>query len=339
MRKFLTLLVLVSSFGIAFAQNTQYRMFVHQGGSYSAEAITTDIQQMNLDEDDNIEIHTVAGTLTFTVSSIDSITFHSVEEGMLPGVFSVSANRTIRFSKGNMQYHAAQNKWRFAENQYDYVGEKNSNISSYYNGWIDLFGWGTSGWNNGGQYYQPWDYSAESVDSKLFGPYGEFNLTGDYAYCDWAYYNQITNGGVLTDRWRTLLNEEWAYLYEGRANAYSLRSQAKVCDVNGYILLPDNWSTPAGCSFTPNSGSFNTNTYDESKWADMEAAGAVFLPAAGGRAAQILDEIGTGGHYWSASYYNINMAYSFYFDSSMAMPSYFYSLRYLGFSVRPVVDL
>ena len=57
--------------------------------------------------------------------------------------FSVSSSKKIAFSLGNLQYNASTNKWRFAENQYDYIGEDNIHISDTYAGWIDLFGWGT----------------------------------------------------------------------------------------------------------------------------------------------------------------------------------------------------
>ena len=47
-------------------------------------------------------------------------------DGALRGVFSVSENRLVKFSQGNLQYKATTETWRFADNQYDYVG-----------GWID----------------------------------------------------------------------------------------------------------------------------------------------------------------------------------------------------------
>ena len=78
-----------------------------------------------------------------------------VPDGVLPGLFSVSATRQVRFSQGNLQYQASTNTWRFAEHQYDYVGTQtadrygnyggnvsgsdNRSISSTYSGWIDLF--------------------------------------------------------------------------------------------------------------------------------------------------------------------------------------------------------
>ena len=52
----------------------------------------------------------------------------SEEEGVLPGFFSVSETKKIRFSKGNLQYQASTDTWRFAENQWDFEGLKNENI-------------------------------------------------------------------------------------------------------------------------------------------------------------------------------------------------------------------
>jgi len=337
MRKLFTFLLLMATFCVAFAQ-TQYRMFVHEGSGYSADAMTTEIQQMVVNQN-KIDIQTLNGTYSVQINYIDSITFHDVEEGMLPGEFSVSPSKKVCFSKGNLQFNAVKNQWRFADKQYIYMDYSNRWIDEYYDGWIDLFGWGTSGWKNGGEYYHPWDHTNDNTFAKLFGPYGEYNLTGDYAYCDWGLYNCVTNGAVMTDRWRTLLNEEWVYIFEGRANAYNLRGNANVCGSNGFILLPDNWSAPSGINFTPNASNYTTNVYNENQWDTMEAAGAVFLPAGGARSDVEMVDLGEIGFYWSTSYYNINMAYSFYFDSSMANPSYFYSFRHFGFAVRPVIDL
>ena len=61
--------------------------------------------------------------------------------------FSVSESNKILFSSGNLQYNPSSNSWRFAENQYDFIGDDNQNISPNYTGWLDLFGWATSGYN------------------------------------------------------------------------------------------------------------------------------------------------------------------------------------------------
>ena len=63
--------------------------------------------------------------------------------------FSVSNSTKVMFSKGNLQYQASPATWRFAENQWDYVGnnDNNNSMSATSGNWIDLFGWGTWGSN------------------------------------------------------------------------------------------------------------------------------------------------------------------------------------------------
>ena len=69
----------------------------------------------------------------------------------------------------------------------------NALISPTYSGWIDLFGYGTSGWNSGANEYQPYSTN-DNPDDYLLG-YDALNLTGEYAKADWGVYNKISNGG------------------------------------------------------------------------------------------------------------------------------------------------
>lgn len=48
----------------------------------------------------------------------------SIPEGAICGQFSVDATRKVCFSKGNLQYQASTNTWRFGVNQYDIVGNE-----------------------------------------------------------------------------------------------------------------------------------------------------------------------------------------------------------------------
>ena len=64
----------------------------------------------------------------------------SIENGQLNGKFSEAEGRQVVFSRGNFQYQASSNTWRFAEHRYDVVWQDNKNISEWYSGWIDLFG-------------------------------------------------------------------------------------------------------------------------------------------------------------------------------------------------------
>jgi len=199
-------------------------------------------------------------------------------EGALRGRFAISATDTIAFSRGNLQYQPSTSTWRFAENQWDFVGNsevgtvyedgvKSNNEQFYtytfaysykYKGWMDLFGWGT------GKY--PTTGSTNNSD------YNSWNEWGS---------NAIANGGNARNQWRTLSKAEWEYVIWGRDSAESLFGVGTVNGVNGTILLPDNWIMPAELTFKAHNDTDSTvgpNVYSADEWMLMEMAGAVFLP-------------------------------------------------------------
>lgn len=247
------------------------------------------------------------------------------EDGASNALFSVSATKKVHFSRGNLQYHALNHKWRFAEEQYTICGDDNRNISATYNGWIDLFGWGTG--NN------PTDTSLASSD------YSEFHEWGN---------NPITNGGNQPNMWRTLTEGEWDYLLTSRPNAtskYGIACLDGEDGPKGMVILPDNWVTPSGVpAFVPgitrNTGRWNDNTYTLEEWRLMENAGAIFLPAAGSRKGTVLYSIWTRGNYWSSSMFiNHNSSYSntMLFQESDLLTTEGFE-PYKGFSVRLVKE-
>ena len=277
-----------------------------------------------------------AGTYIYQVSTVyqgvESPKSNSVQATIAPpqaptgainGQFSVSATQQVWFSQGNLQYQASTDTWRFATNQYDVVGSGNSNISQNYSGWIDLFGWGTSGWNCGNTYYRPWDYFYPN-DGNLYGPPGEYNLMGSYANSDWGYYNSISNGGNQNHQWRTLIRSEWNYVFNQRNTPSGKRyAKAQVNGVNGVILLPDNWNTSYYSLNNCNSGgaNYSSNVISSSTWSNsLEAYGAVFLPAAGLRCGTLVNYVGSDGSYWSASCNDSYSAYCVYFFDSHLFP-------------------
>lgn len=273
------------------------------------------------------------------------------QEGALPGLFSVSSDKKVNFSQGNLQYQASTNTWRFAENQWNQVGgqygggyecgnvyengEKCSNnlISSTYSGWFDLFCWATSGWDCGNVYYHPYDIDGEGEE---YGP-GFNNLTGEYANSDWGVYNPIANGGNQPGLWRTLKESEWYYIVEHRPQASEKYSLAQVNGVHGCVLLPDDWNCPSGLSFVPRSFDWTTNVYSEQEWLKMEINGAVFLPATGaGNGFALLNydrceyhTINSGGSNWASVH--------FMFDKNGFVGDTGYT-RVLSASVRLVQD-
>ncbi len=258
----------------------------------------------------------------------------SIIQGELKGVFSVSPTKKVHFSKGNLQYRASTNTWRFAEHQYDIIGEANKNISSTYSGWIDLFGWGTSGYNGKKPYM-----TSTSVND--YGN-GSNNITG--THYDWGVYNKISNGGSIKGLWRTLSYKEWDYLIFKRPNASRKYGIACVAGVNGIVLLPDNWILPSGLSFTCGVASSDgygyykaVNNYTLNEWSKMDTNGAVFLPASGFRGGANDSYVGSYGDYWSSSFNYYNDAHCLFFSSkSVDMSS---EGRCLGLSVRLVKDV
>lgn len=257
--------------------------------------------------------------------------------GAINGLFSVSDTKQVYFSKGNLQYQASMDKWRFAENQYDYVGEANSNISSYYDGWIDLFGWGTSGYNHGAVCYQPWSTSNNDEDYFAYGNYN-YNLSDQTGQADWG-YNVISNGGNTFRLWRTLTNEEWVYLINTRNTSSGIKyAKAQVNDIKGVILLPDNWSSDTYSLNNTNTSyaAYTTNVITTTNWSILEQAGAVFLPAAGYRINTTMNYIGSQGRYWSTTIFNGNYACDIIFASNFDLENH--ESRYIGTSVRLVQD-
>lgn len=247
------------------------------------------------------------------------------DDGPFIPAFSVSADKQVIFSPGNLQYNLRTNQWRFAENQFDYLGEENGinrTPSGSYSGWIDLFSWSTSATNFGVEIYEDsWDCSG--------------------SFIDWG-TNRISNDQPNT--WRTLTKEEWEYIRYDRANATELFGVARVNNVNGLIFLPDNWSCPKGLTFK---SGFNTETWRDNQsfsieqWALLEKAGAIFLPATG-ELKRVLGDINVSvvqyyGAYWSSSAKDSDRAYDLYFFSEKGGVSSEY-INY-GHSVRLVKDL
>ena len=238
----------------------------------------------------------------------NEVSFTTLEQtwsnGISPATFSVSEHSQVHFSQGNLQYRASTNTWKFAEYQWDYVGYANEGISSTNNGWIDLFGWGTSGYNHGANCYQPWSTSQTDGDYYAYGS-ATYNLYDQTGKADWG-YNAISNGGNSINTWRTLTNFEWYYVLFSRNTSSGIRfAVAKVNGVNGLILLPDDWSTATYSLSNANDeyASFNNNIVSATQWTTLENVGAVFLPAAGCFTPwEDFIDVGGDGYYWSASH-------------------------------------
>lgn len=220
---------------------------------------------------------------------------NDVPEGAIDALFSIGNGRQVYFSKGNLQYQASTNTWRFAENQWDYVGEANANASVGYDGWIDYFGWGTSGYNHGAVCYQPWSTSGNESDYYINGQIA-CDVVGN---ADWG-YNPISNGGNTEGQWRTLTSQEWEYLTSKRKTVSGIRYvKAVVNKVRGLVLLPDNWDASYAVLKDPGE---SFNYFTEEEWLNkMESHGAVFLPMAGSRQSGNICCPNFACYYWTSS--------------------------------------
>lgn len=272
-------------------------------------------------------------------------------------VFSVTASRLVRFSPGNLQYRASTKVWRFAPHQYDYVGDdtngtvyvgstksNNAKISSSYSGWIDLFGWGTSGYN------KKYPYMTSTTNTDYGNGTGNLNSTN----YDWGRYDSISNPKTgVTDpagTWRIMTRAEWNYLMfersgptvNGTSNARYTKATLTTSDgksVKGLILFPDNYqgAKPSGVTWGVINGNTETRTTcTASGWDALEKLGCVFLPICGFRKGTTVGGVTTTqqNYYWTATHSSTDKAY--YLMCNKVEPAIFADPRHWGLGVRLV---
>lgn len=200
--------------------------------------------------------------------------------------FSVSHTEQVYFSRGNLQYHPLNQQWRFAENQYDCVLGDNKNITQAdYDGWLDLFGWGTGA-----------------------NPILCTNDNNDYAdFVDWG-VNVISNDSIQS--WRTMSYDEWLFLSLHRPNADKLYCHAYVRGVEGLLLFPDDWDLTQYWDTDSSVG-----------WFEMEQRGAVFLPLTKYRKGKKMFDDASIHYTWYWSSTNTSTSYrgAFYFNSKKVL--------------------
>ena len=293
---------------------------------------------------------------------------------------SNNVSKRIIFAPGNLQYQASSNSWQFAPNTYDFVDGVDihwdnsiGHMNTYYvglnrmtanntplnqttigstsvagtratqSGWIDLFGWGTSGKVTGltGNYaamnlpYAVYNANYGGVNySPFYGPTSG-NLTGNWDWGANSIYNPKT--GVNETGWYTLSKAEWDCLVESNQYyGYACLTDLSYRDVNntleyvsGIVLIPKGFLDPM-CASTNNGkfmassnfgsnqeGFFTQNQYTTTSWKKMEAAGAVFLPTAGYRDYIGVQDASSNMHggqvlqYWTSTSYDGYNAYMF----------------------------
>jgi hypothetical protein len=229
-----------------------------------------------------------------------------LQEGALFGTFSMASGVTKHFSQGNLK--RVSGTWSFHDNQYDVLGSWSSTE-------CDLFYWETTGNYGSGENCVTWSGTSSDV-------------------VDWG-DNAISNGGNVANAYSTPSTDNWQYLFNSRSGYSSKYGSATVCSQHGVVILPDHWTLPTGCSFTSGMSGWSTNTYDATAWAKMEAAGAVFLPAAGLRLGANVSVVGYLSSYWSSTASRDNYARNVDFGETIVNPDN-RSNRDYGLSVRLV---
>ena len=268
------------------------------------------------------------GTVVQIINNIDSVRFSQETTTIdIPSyAFSVAADKKVLFSPGNLQYTQSTNTWAFAEHQYDIIGKANVSEGALADK-IDLFGWSAS---------------------NTTAPFG-VSLSTDYAdyagdFVDWG---TNTIGTDVPNTWRTLTRNEWIYLFQ-----HTHWTMATVNDLLGFMLLPDGFVAPAGLTVAVlgngnlsstdlsfSESDYASNVYTVAEFAQLEAAGVVFLPCTGYRDGSDVSDIGfVGALYWMASPYDEKEARDVIFMSTSANADNMNS-RDFGHSVRLVQDV
>lgn len=193
-------------------------------------------------------------------------------------VFSVSASKKVKFSKGNLYWDGSA--YKFEENQYDYPSSWNtSHVGHFF-------------WSKDDSIARASSYSdsGASVNDILFAngaettPKSSFSVDGE------------------TGKWRALSMDEWTYLLNSRSgNRYA---KARVNNVNGLLIFPDDYAgTISGTGIAEvnsSSAAFPSSSIPTAIWSEMEEDGVVFLPAGGYRYGSSIMSKGSEARYWAS---------------------------------------
>lgn len=265
-------------------------------------------------------------TITIERSKYSTLSFANVNMPIPPddgvwGLFSVSNTQQVWISTGNLQYNmnigsyttpdnrTLTGTWRFAENQWDFVGyggNKAGTVSGSSNnnsrGWIDQFHWGATCYNG----LNPLPRTTNIANYNLS------TTSIARTYYDWGSY-------CIGDGWRTLTSAEWQYMVKNgnkRNDPSSKVGTATVNGVHGLILLPDLWNGPAIVS---GYNGYNANVFTADQWAEFESFGAAFLPVTNmcvGGSSIYSPIYGEEGYYWPADAVNNTNAYTESFSAT-----------------------
>ena len=296
------------------------------------------------------------------------------------GEFTVDEHGgTISFAPGNLQYQHSTGTFRFASIQSETIGSGRGNawdITYIGDAWMDLFCWGTSGYDNtandpyavrfspASRVPQNNEHTAGIINEEhnRWGcgpsydmPGIEPSLVGTSANYDWGVYNAIYNPRTNTidpaGTWRTPTAEEMDYIINTRTTSSGVRyAKAQVAQVwpraNGLIIVPDDWDASIYTFNNPNTptSSYSSNDVSRADWKVLERAGCVFLPCGGSQAMDgwEIEQPTVVGMYWTttvSNYYSEAYAYNLHFHSGGTLEVTPYGARMERGSVRLVKDV
>ncbi|MDO5442473.1 MAG: hypothetical protein Q4G10_02255, partial [Bacteroidia bacterium] len=143
--------------------------------------------------------------------------------------------------------------------------------------------------------------------------------SGSYLFCDESHKVSVNGSEEI---YYAFSQPEWQYLLNNHVKVWG-----QCNSVNGLFIAPDGFE-----------GDASALTSAVSDWATAEASGIVFLPAAGGRNANRVNElnnVGTMGRYWSTT---MSYSYPYGVNSSVDGAGLDSTWSYEGFSIRLVTD-
>ena len=153
--------------------------------------------------------HNTVGRLVLTGTKFKA----DIPEGALPGLFSVSTTKKVRFSKGNL-WADSDNALHFEANQYSYSSASTKDASH-----VSHFTW----------------------SSTVSDAVGNSN-SGDYLFCDESHKVSVDGSDAI---YYALSKDEWEYLFNNHSYKWVM-----VNNVSGYVIAPDGFTGSLAESYT-----------------------------------------------------------------------------------------